>query len=394
MAASDFTVSPGSWLGLLGGGQLGRLFCHAAQSLGYQVAVLDPSPHCPAGSVANLHIQTAYDDAAGLAHLAAICRVVTTEFENVPADSLRRLAKHCRVSPAADAVAISQDRIAEKDFIARQGITVAPHVAIRCRDDLQGAPVELFPGILKVARLGYDGKGQVRVTSRNQALAAFADLGEVDCVLEALLPLADEISVVLARGYDGASVVYPIARNAHRDGILACSIIERTTDESAYQAYATRAALLIAQGLDYHGVLCVEFFVLTNGQLIVNEIAPRPHNSGHYTLNACVTSQFEQQVRVMTGLPLGSAKLLAPAVMLNILGDIWYTDASSDVQREPNWPGALAIPSAKLHLYGKEVARRGRKMGHVTVVADTLVQAQADAAQVATVLGITVPDAE
>lgn len=392
--SSELMAPVGSWLGLLGGGQLGRMFCHAAQSLGYRVALLDPDGASPAASVADLHIQAAYDDAAALARLADLCCAVTTEFENVPADSLRLLATRCRVSPAADAIAIGQDRNAEKAFIVQQGIAVAPHVAIRCGDDLQRAPAELFPGILKAARMGYDGKGQVRVTSREEALAAFASLGAVDCVLEALLPLAYEISVLLARGYDGHSVVYPLARNVHRHGILALSAVDTMADDIACEEQARQAALRIAQGLNYQGVLCVEFFVLTNGQLIVNEMAPRPHNSGHYTLNACLTSQFEQQVRALVGLPLGSPRLLAPAVMLNILGDIWYPVAGSDAQREPDWAAALAVPGATLHLYGKHVARRGRKMGHVTVVADTLKQARDHAAQVATALGITVFEAE
>ena len=381
---SKLFVAPGGWLGLLGGGQLGRMFCHAAQSLGYRVAVLDPAEECPAGMVADLHIRAAYDDAQGLQALAERCTVVTTEFENVPADSLRALAARCRVSPAGDAVAVVQDRIAEKSFIASQGIPVAPHAAIRGPEDLAGAGGELFPGILKVARMGYDGKGQARVANREEAQAAFAEFGGVPCVLEALLPLDHEISVVIARGFDGASVVFPIARNEHRDGILAVSTVGG--DESgAVQAQARAAAQAIAQGLGYHGVLCVEFFVLKNGDLVVNEIAPRPHNSGHYTIDACITSQFEQQARVMAGLPLGSTALVTPAVMLNLLGDIWY---DGQTQREPAWDAALAVDTAKLHLYGKREARRGRKMGHVTIVGRTLDDARRDAAKVAQALGL------
>jgi len=386
-------IAPGGWLGLLGGGQLGRMFCHAAQSLGYRVAVLDPAADGPAAMVADRHIQAAYDDAAGLAELAQLCRAVTTEFENVPADSLRALAAQCRVSPAADAVAIVQDRIAEKTFIAAQGIPVAPHAAIRAAQDLHDAPDSLFPGILKVARLGYDGKGQARVATRTGALAAYAEFGGVACVLEALMPLDYEISVVLARGFDGKDVVFPVARNLHRDGILAISTVAAADGDAAHarrQSQATEAARAIARGLGYHGVLCVEFFVLADGSLVVNEIAPRPHNSGHYTLDACVTSQFEQQARAMAGLPLGSTALLAPAMMLNILGDIWF-EADATAPREPDWAGALAVPSAKLHLYGKHEPRRGRKMGHVTVVAATLEQARGDAARVAAALGMAAP---
>jgi len=387
------TIAPGDWLGLLGGGQLGRMFCHAAQSLGYKVAVLDPAVDGPAAMVADKHIHAAYDDEQGLAELASLCRAVTTEFENVPAQSLRGLAAHCRVSPAADAVAVVQDRIAEKAFIAGQGIAVAPHAAVRARADLEQADEALFPGILKVARLGYDGKGQARVATREQALAAFDEFGGVPCVLEALLALDHEISVVIARGFDGATVMFPVARNVHRDGILAVSTVALAAlsgPDAQLEQQAGAAAMAIAQGLDYHGVLCVEFFVLRDGRLLVNEIAPRPHNSGHYSMDACVTSQFEQQARAMAGLPLGSTNLLAPAIMLNILGDIWYPDGS-DTQREPDWAAALAVPSAKLHLYGKREARRGRKMGHVTIIAATMGQARADATRVAAALGLPAP---
>lgn len=391
----SFSIAPGDWLGMLGGGQLGRMFCHAAQAMGYRVVVLDPAADGPATLVADRHIQAAYDDPEGLAELARSCRAVTTEFENVPADSLRALAAAgCRVSPVGDAVAVVQDRIAEKTFIAAQGIAVAPHAAIRSEQDLIDAPDTLFPGILKVARLGYDGKGQARVASRGQAQAAFAQFGGVPCVLEAFMPLDYEISVVLARGFDGEDVVFPIARNLHRDGILAVSTVAAVDGDETQrqrQAQATAAARAIAQGLGYHGVLCVEFFVLTDGSLVVNEIAPRPHNSGHFTMDACVSSQFEQQVRVMAGLPLGSADLLAPAQMLNILGDIWF-EPGSDTPREPDWAAALAVPNAKLHLYAKREARRARKMGHITVVGATLEQARADAARVAAALGMVDPE--
>jgi 5-(carboxyamino)imidazole ribonucleotide synthase len=391
--AAAGVIAPGGWLGLLGGGQLGRMFCHAAQSLGYKVAVLDPATDGPAAMVADRHIHAAYDDPDGLAELARICRAVTTEFENVPADSLRALASRCRVSPAADAVAVVQDRITEKAFIASQGIPVAPYLPVRRADDLRGAPDALFPGILKAARLGYDGKGQARVQTREQALAAFQEFGGVACVLEALLPLDHEISVVIARGFDGSTVIFPVARNVHRDGILAVSTVELAAlsgPQEQLERRAADAALRIAAGLDYHGVLCVEFFVLRDGELLVNEIAPRPHNSGHYSIDACVTSQFEQQARVMAGLPLGGTGLLAPALMLNILGDIWFAPGT-DIPREPDWAAALAVSSAKLHLYGKRDARRGRKMGHVTIIAATIAQARRDAAQVAAALGMPAP---
>lgn len=377
---------PGQWLGVLGGGQLGRMFCQAAQDLGYQVAVLDPAVQGPAAAVADRHLQAAYDDEAALAQLAGLCKAVTTEFENVPADSLRVLAEVSAVSPSGDAVAVVQDRIAEKTFIASQGIAVAPWAAIRSEADLDAAPDALFPGILKVARLGYDGKGQARVVNRQEALAALAAFDGADCVLEALQPLEYEISVVLARGHDGEIRIFPAARNEHRNGILAVSEVGASLDP-AIQAQAHEAARTLAQGLDYRGVLCIEFFVLQDGRLLVNEIAPRPHNSGHYTMDACLTSQFEQQARVMAGLPLGDTGMTGVAIMLNLLGDIWF-DPATDVVREPDWRAVLAVPGAKLHLYGKRDARKGRKMGHVNCVAPTLEQARAAAAAAARVLGI------
>ena len=379
-------IAPGQWLGMVGGGQLGRMFCHAAQALGYKVAVLDPAQSCPAGVAADLHIVANYDDAEGLAQLAARCPAITTEFENVPADSLRWLGERSRVSPKADAVAIAQDRHVEKSFIAGRGIEVAPYIHVQQVSDLDGADDALFPGILKAARLGYDGKGQARVADRRAAQEAFAAFGGVSCVLEAMLELDYEISVVLARGFDGAARTFPVARNVHEDGILARTTVGQG-DDSEQAMRAREAALAIADGLDYHGVLCVEFFVLKDGRLLVNEIAPRPHNSGHFSIDACMTSQFEQQVRVMAGLPLGSTRLLAPAVMLNILGDVWF-ESGSETAREPAWANVLQVEGAKLHLYGKADARRARKMGHVTCVGATAAQASADAMAVARALGL------
>jgi 5-(carboxyamino)imidazole ribonucleotide synthase len=380
-------IAPGEWLGLMGGGQLGRMFCHAAQSMGYRVAVLDPAQEGPAASVADMHIQADYEDETALIKLAQRCRAVTTEFENVPAQSLLTLAAHCRVTPGAHAVEIVQDRIAEKAFIVSQGVAVAPYAAVQTESDLRVAGAHLFPGILKVARLGYDGKGQARVRSLEEALKAFAEFGGVPCVLEAMLDLKEELSVVLARGLDGQCAVFPVARNVHEQGILAVTTVDTQAVEMT--ARATEAALAIAQGLKYEGVLCVEFFVLGDGQLLVNEIAPRPHNSGHFSMNACVTSQFEQQARVMAGLPLGSTRLLTPAVMLNILGDVWYP-GTDDRQAEPNWQDVLAVPGASLHLYGKREARRARKMGHVNCTGATLAEAVSHANQVVQVLRLPV----
>lgn len=380
-------ILPGEWLGMLGGGQLGRMFCHAAQSLGYKVAVLDPDPNSPTGAVAELHIQAAYDDPDGLARLAERCKAVTTEFENVPALSLDILARSSLTRPGAHAVAVVQDRIREKAFIESCGVPVAPHRAVEHEHDLTEVPAELFPGILKAARLGYDGKGQVRVANREEAAQAFHELGGKPCVLEALLPLDHEISVVMARGADGATVVYPSATNEHRDGILAVSSVDAAQAGGSLSQQAGAAALRIAQALEYVGVLCVEFFVLQDGSLVANEIAPRPHNSGHYTMNASVASQFEQQVRATAGMPLADTGSLCSVVMLNLLGDLWF-DPASGTMREPDWAGVLAVPGAQLHLYGKSEARRGRKMGHINVLGDSLQQAQQRAASVAAVLGL------
>ena len=362
-------VPPGSWLGLLGGGQLGRMFCMAAQSLGYRVCVLDPGADSPAGSIAERHLQADYLDEAALDELAGLCKAVTTEFENVPAQALERLAARCVVSPQASSVAIAQDRIAEKSFLRDSAIPVAPWAAVLSDDDLRNADPALLPGILKVARLGYDGKGQARVATLEEALAAFENFGRMPCVLERGLALELEVSAVVARGFDGRQVCYPVSENLHVDGILAQSIAPARVS----QMVGTRAAELagrIAESLDYVGVLCVEFFVLGDNSLLVNEIAPRPHNSGHYTIDACVTSQFEQQVRAMVGLPLGSTHQHQCALMLNLLGDVWEAAGG-----EPPWSEVLAHPRARLHLYGKTEARRGRKMGHVTIVADSLAEA-------------------
>ncbi|HKO66426.1 MAG TPA: 5-(carboxyamino)imidazole ribonucleotide synthase [Burkholderiaceae bacterium] len=381
-------IAPGSWLGLLGGGQLGRMFCMAAQSLGYKVCVLDPSHDSPAGAVADDHIAADYLDDDALTALGRRCRAATTEFENVPAAALQFLAQHCSVSPDAASVAIAQDRIAEKRFIAASGIDVAQHAVIERDDDLRATDAQIFPAILKSARMGYDGKGQVLVTTADAARAAWQTMGSVPCVLEKKLELHLEVSVVACRANDGTAVTFPLAENEHRGGILATSIAPARVDE-AIATRAREAALTLAQRLNYVGVLCVEFFVLGDGSLLVNEIAPRPHNSGHYTIDACVTSQYEQQARVMANLPLGDTSQVVPSVMLNILGDQWFS-ARPDGQTlsEPDWVSVLAVPGAKLHLYGKREARRGRKMGHVTCVAPTMNEALARAKRVASVLGI------
>ncbi|HWZ48904.1 MAG TPA: 5-(carboxyamino)imidazole ribonucleotide synthase, partial [Herbaspirillum sp.] len=320
-------TTPPTWLGVMGGGQLGRMFAQAAQTLGYRVATLEPEGDCPAGQVADRHLHAAYDDAAALNGLADLCVAVTTEFENVSADSLARLAQHSVVAPSAASVSVAQDRMAEKRFFtecsAASGVLPAPHHAIIEPADVDTAPADLLPGILKTIRMGYDGKGQVRVSTRDQLRAAFVDMQGVPCVLEKMLPLAYEISVLVARGADGEAVVYPIAENVHRDGILFSTTVPGPNVSAQSAGLAQEAALAIAAKLAYVGVLCIEFFVLRDGSLVVNEMAPRPHNSGHYTIDACITSQFEQQVRAMTRLPLGDTRQHSASVMLNILGDIW-----------------------------------------------------------------------
>lgn len=374
MKPSRDRLAPGAWLGVLGGGQLGRMFCMAAQSLGFRVCVLDPAEDSPAATVADRHIQADYLSAGGLEEMATRCVAVTTEFENVPAEALEYLEQHCIVCPSATAVAIAQDRNAEKAFIASCEIEVGPHRAVRSVADVDALPAELFPGILKTARLGYDGKGQRHVADHDEAREAFEAFGGVECVLEKRLDLRAEISVVVARTADGETAAYPVAENIHRNGILAISSVPARVDpELALRA--TDATVRIAHALDYAGVLCVEYFILVDGSLVANEIAPRPHNSGHYTLDACVSSQFEQQARVLAGWPLAGTQQHQPAVMLNILGDAWFRGEEGAGPAEPDWFKVVSHPRARLHLYGKRVPRPGRKMGHVTVLGDSLEQA-------------------
>jgi 5-(carboxyamino)imidazole ribonucleotide synthase len=382
---NDTPIPPGGWLGLLGGGQLGRMFCMAAQSLGYKVAVLDPGNDSPAGSVADLHVHADYLDKAGLARLASLVRAATTEFENVPAAALEFLARRARVTPTASSVEIAQDRIREKTFLSGNGFDVAPFAVLKSETDAAAADAELVPGIVKSARMGYDGKSQIRVKAVSDVAPAFRSMGSVACVLEKFVDLACEVSVVVARTSAGETSTWPVSENQHRDGILDVAIVPaRVPAELADRArdIATR----VATALDYRGVLCVEMFVSRDGRLLVNEIAPRPHNSGHYTIDACVTSQFEQQARILAGLPLGDPRLHDSAVMVNLLGDLWFDEANA--RREPDWASVLRQPQAKLHLYGKAEPRRGRKMGHVTCLGPALPAALATAREVKRVLGI------
>ena len=373
-------------LGVLGGGQLGRMFAHAAQALGYRCVVLDPDAASPAGAVAQDHLKADYLDAAALEELARRCDAITTEFENVPARALEQLARTRVVAPGAAAVAICQDRAREKAHFDASGVACAPYAVLRAPADLAAVPDALLAGILKTARLGYDGKGQRRVADRAQLAAAFDELGRVDCVLEQMLPLALELSVLVVRGAGGEVVTYPVQQNLHRDGILAVTEVPAPDVDAALQAQARRSAAAIATGMGYVGVLCVEFFVLKDGRLVVNEMAPRPHNSGHYTMNACDLSQFEMQVRAMAGLPLREPRLHSPVVMLNLLGDLWFDAAGRE--RAPDWAGVLALPGAELHLYGKAQARPGRKMGHLNVIGATAGEAREQARRACALLGL------
>ena len=378
----------GGVLGVMGGGQLGRMFAHAAQRMGYRVAVLDPDAGSPAGAVAEEHVHAAYLDPQGLAVLAATASAITTEFENVPAAALRTLAERRFVAPGAAAVEICQDRAAEKAHFQKSGVPYAPHAVIAHAGDLARPEVAaLLPGILKTAQLGYDGKGQATVADAGELAAAWQGLGGVRCVLEQRLPLARELSVIVARGEGGATVTLPVQQNLHRDGILAVTQVPAPDVPAPLAAEAARAAMRLAESMNYVGVLCVEFFLLADGRLVANEMAPRPHNSGHYSIDACDLSQFDLQVRTLAGLPLVAPRLHSPAVMLNLLGDLWFR-GTGDAAVEPDWPAVLALPGSHLHLYGKAEARRGRKMGHLTFTAATLEEARAAALRAAQVLGL------
>ncbi len=354
-------ILPPATLGMLGGGQLGRMFVTAARTMGYEVIVLDPDPTSPAGGLATEHLAAAYDDRTALDHMASRCAVITTEFENIPADTVAYLAAKVAVHPSADALRIAQHRRLEKDFFRARGLATAEYLTLESEADLALATDFPFPAILKTAQLGYDGKGQVPCADYAALAAAFASLGGKTCVLEQRIDLACEVSVVLARSEAGEVECFPIAQNSHANGILDVSFAPAAIDAGLADE-AFEAARRIADGLDYCGVLAVEFFVSTDGRVLVNEMAPRPHNSGHYTLDACATSQFEQQLRMVCGLPAGSTQQHSPVAMWNLLGDVW-PDASI-----PDWAGVLAEPRAKLHLYGKQEARPGRKMGHVNCI--------------------------
>ena len=354
-------ILPGATVGVVGGGQLGRMFALQARTMGYRVVVLDPDPLSPAGAVADRHIRAAYDDERALGQLAQSCSAITTEFENVPAATLQTLARSALVRPPVEAVATTQDRIVEKSFLQRHGFATAPFHPVRDSKELSAALAAIpRPALLKTSRLGYDGKGQAAVTTSDDAARAFERFKEVPCILEARLELDCELSVIVARGADGEVVAFPVAENTHRDGILETSVVPARIP-AALAREAQELATRVANAMSYAGVLGVELFVV-GGRLMVNEMAPRPHNSGHYTIDACSVDQFEQQLRALCGLPLAQPELLSPVAMINLLGDLWEGG-------EPRWDEALRRPGVRLHLYGKAEARPGRKMGHLNCLA-------------------------
>ena len=364
-------ILPPATIGMLGGGQLGRYALIAARTMGYRTLVVDPDPSAPAGAVADAHLMSAYDDPAALQRMTLDCDVVTTEFENPPAGALDHLAERVRVAPSPASVRIAQDRILEKQFLGDNGFVVGPYAVLdepESAIDPRRVAAALEGGaIVKTARLGYDGKGQRRVADLPEMHAAWAELGGVACVVEQLLPFDLELSVIVARTADGRIETWPVAENRHVDGILDVTLVPAGVDEATADR-AVGIASAIADALGYVGVLAVEMFVVA-GDLLVNELAPRPHNSGHWTLDASVTSQFEQQIRAVCGLGLGPTTMTAPSIaMVNLLGDLWDNGT-------PDWSVVLDEPRAKLHLYGKSGPRPGRKMGHLTVTSQVATEA-------------------
>jgi 5-(carboxyamino)imidazole ribonucleotide synthase len=396
------TLSEASAIGVLGGGQLGRMFVQAAQRLGFETVVFDPDAASngqlsPAAQFSEHYIQADYLDTNSLKQLGDQCLAVTTEFENVPADALAFLAEPTRgvwVSPKAAAVRIAQDRVLEKAHFAASGVPTAPYCVIESEASIAAVPGDFYPAILKTARMGYDGKGQVTVRSRNELQAAWDGLSGVVCVLEKRMALASECSVLLARqlASNGQAriVHWPVQTNVHVNGILATTEVD-AEHPTMREAELIEAAQSIATQLNYVGVLCIEFFILSDGSWVVNEMAPRPHNSGHVTMDASSVSQFEAQVRVAAGLPLTLPRQHSSVVMVNLLGDVWFNATSDESPREPDWARVLALGNdavgVHLHLYGKHEARRGRKMGHINVTAQTLDTARGVARQIQKELG-------
>ena len=362
-------IQPGSVIGVLGGGQLGRMFAMAARRMGYRVHTLAPEHDTPTGQIADVEVVASYDDVDRIREFARGVDVVTFEFENVSAAAVAAAEAHAIVRPNGRALEVAQHRIREKSYLQSLGLPVTPFASVRSDVDLEDGIRKVGrPAVLKTATFGYDGKGQIRLGPHEDPISAWDQLGRQDAILEAFIDFERELSVVAARAVDGSVAAFVPIENTHDRHILDVSIAPASVaPEIAAQAVDIAAAIL--QGLEYIGVLCVEFFLARDGRLLINEIAPRPHNSGHLTFDACRTSQFEQQVRAVCGWPLGSPELFQPAAMANLLGDLWAIG-------EPNWAGALSMPNVKLHLYGKTVPRRGRKMGHLTVLAPTTREAR------------------
>lgn len=354
-------ILPGATLGVLGGGQLGRMFAMSARSMGYQVVTWDPDPHCPAKDFSSFHLSAGFEDEDAIRYSLDNIDAVTTEFENVPAKTLERLSKKLVVTPDAESVGICQDRIREKTFLARLGFPVPEFFPVVQEKDMGSIPREFpFPALLKKSRLGYDGKGQTLVETPDEAASVFSSWGSVPCILEGRVLFDKEISVILARNRSGAIRYFPVSENRHRHGVLEISVAPaRIGDDLAKNAMEIAGA--IAEKMAYSGILAVELFLLHDGRFLVNELAPRPHNSGHFTLDACLTSQFEQQVRVLCDIPMGDTALTVPAAMGNLMGDLWKNG-------EPNWNILMGSPRLKLHMYGKSAPRPGRKMGHFTLL--------------------------
>lgn len=368
------SILPGTTLGILGGGQLGRMLAMAAKRMGYAVHVFSPEADTPAGQVADVETVASYEDAQALTRFAQDVDVVTIEFENIPVSALLVLQAEVPVYPQPPVLYVAQNRLREKCFLVETGLPVAPFYEIQTTDDLAEAIETVgVPAVLKTAGFGYDGKGQAKVNSLAELQAVYAELGEPHCILEAFIELEREISVIAARNFSkenapGQFVAYAPVENRHKNHILDVTLAPaEIPDHLSQQAIAI--ARDIMETLDMRGLLCVEFFVTAEGRLLVNELAPRPHNSGHYTMEAAVTGQFEQQLRAVCGLPLGDASLRSPAAMLNLLGDAWSRQAT--LAGEPDWAAALAVPGISLHLYGKHEPRLGRKMGHLTALGET-----------------------
>lgn len=357
-------ILPGSTVGVLGSGQLGRMFALAARRMGYRVHTFSPDYETPTGQVADVEVRASYDDLDAVRRFASMVDVVTFEFENVSADCARVAAEHAPVRPGGAVLHTTQNRKREKSFLASHGIPVAPFAIVETLEGLAAAVAAIGrPAVLKTAGFGYDGKGQVKIDAATDLAEAWRAIGAQEAVLEGFIDFEQEVSVVAARGADGSFAHYGVVANEHSRHILDVTTSPASVSD-ATQREAIDIARCVFEELDVTGVLCVEFFVGRGGRLMVNELAPRPHNSGHFTVDACITSQFEQQLRAVCGLPLGSTEQLRPAAMANLLGDLWTPGP-------PRWEEVCRMDDVKLHLYGKMTARPGRKMGHLTVLADT-----------------------